>query len=232
METLTFSGFRADGLAVLAGLEIDNTKEYFEAHREAFRSGVIEPAKDLVTDLGARLRSSVAPGLVAEPRVNGSLFRINRDIRFSADKSPYKTQQAMYLWEGADKKTSPGFYLAVSGHEVGLGVGFIGIADLDRWRAAIADDVTGEAFVAALDAADAALGGVTTNDPDLKRVPRPYPADHPRGRWLRHKGFHAAVTEPLPDEVTSPAFVEWCGRRLEAFGPLHRWLVDHAATTA
>lgn len=56
----------------------------------------MEPAKALVVDLGERLRRTVAPELVADPRVNGSLFRINRDIRFSADKSPYKTHQAIF----------------------------------------------------------------------------------------------------------------------------------------
>jgi uncharacterized protein (TIGR02453 family) len=228
MQTITFEGFGADGLAVLAGLEEQNSKEYFDANRDAFRAGVVEPAKALVVELGDHLRSTIAPGIVAEPRINGAVFRINRDIRFSADKSPYKTHQAIFLWEGADKKTSPGFYLSVSGREVGLGAGFMGIADLDRWRAALADDATGSAFVDALARAGGQLPGMTTNDPDLKRVPRPYAAAHPRGRWLRHKGFHASITEPLPDAVTSPAFVDWCAQRLEAFGPVHRWLVDHA----
>lgn len=228
-DTTMFDGFDAKGLAVLADLEHTNTKEFFDAHRDRFREGVVEPAKALVVDLGERLRRTVAPELVAEPRVNGSLFRINRDIRFSADKSPYKTHQAIFLWEGDDKKTSPGFYLSVSGHEVGVGVGYMGIGDLDRWRSAIADDETGEAFIAALGHATSTLPDVTTNEPDLKRVPRPYPADHPRARWLRHKGFHASLREPLPDSVTEPAFVDWCATRCEAFGPLHRWLVDHVS---
>lgn len=118
-----FEGFDAKGLAVLADLEHTNTKDFFDAHRDAFRDGVVEPAKALVIDLGDRLRHAVAPELVVDPRINGSLFRVNRDIRFSADKAPYKTHQAMFLWEGADKKTSPGFYLSVSGHDVGVGVG-------------------------------------------------------------------------------------------------------------
>lgn len=230
-STTTFQGFRPEGLAVLAGLERDNSKDYFEAHRDEFRDGVLEPATALVTELGDRLRASAAPGLVVDPRVNGSLFRLHRDIRFSADKSPYKTHQAMYLWEGADKKTSPGFHLSVSADAVGVGVGYMAIPDLDRWRAAIADDTTGPAFVAALDEAHHTLGdGVSTNQPDLKRVPKPYAADHPRGRWLRHKGFHASVTEPLPDEATRPAFVDWCTHRCEAFGAVHRWLVDNVSS--
>lgn len=133
----------------------------------------------------------------------------------------------MFLWEGADKKTSPGFYLSVSGHDVGVGVGYMTIPDLDRWRAAIADDDSGVGFTSVLDEVTAALPEATTNEPDLKRVPKPYQAGHPRGRWLRHKRFHASVTEPLPDEITSAAFLDWCAERCAAFGPLHRWLVDN-----
>jgi uncharacterized protein (TIGR02453 family) len=224
---MTFEGFTPAGLAVLAGLEDDNSKAFFEAHRDDYRDGVLEPAKALVIEAGERLRATVAPHLTAEPRVNGSIFRINRDIRFSADKSPYKTQQAVFLWEGSDKKGAPGFYVSVSGHEVAVGAGLMGIGDLDRWRAALDDEAVGTEFEKAVDAALAALPGASTNEPDLKRVPAPYPADHPRGRWLRHKQLRVSQTEPLPDEVTRPAFLDWCVDRWTAVAPVHRWLVDH-----
>ena len=222
-----FMGFGPDGLAVLSGLRSNNTREFFEANRAAFERDVLEPAKLLVDDLGERLRATVAPNLVADPRVDRSIFRLHRDVRFSADKAPYKTRQAMFLWEGADKKTSPGFYLSVSGDEVGFGIGFMNIADVDRWREAVADDVTGPAFVSALRKAEAEQGAVVDLEPALKRVPKPYPADHPRERWLRHKGFRAATSVDLPPEATTPAFVEWCATRFASFAPLHRWLVDN-----
>jgi uncharacterized protein (TIGR02453 family) len=222
-----FMGFGTDGLAVLSGLRSNNTREFFEANRAVFERDVLEPAKLLVDDLGQRLRATVAPNLVADPRVDRSLFRLHRDVRFSADKSPYKTQQAMFLWEGADKKVSPGFYLAVSGDEVGLGVGLMHIADLDRWRAAIADDVTGQAFTSALRRAETERNAMVDLEPALKRVPKPYPPDHPRERWLRHKGFRAANNVDLPPEATTPAFVDWCTTRFASFAPLHRWLVDN-----
>jgi uncharacterized protein (TIGR02453 family) len=222
-----FGGFGADGLAVLSGLRSTNTREFFEANRGAFEEGVLEPAKALVVDLGERLRATVAPDLIADPRVDRSIFRLHRDVRFSPDKSPYKTQQAMFMWEGADKRSAPGFYVAVSADEVGLGVGLISIADLGRWRATIADEETGSAFVSALRTAEADLDALVDIEPALKRVPKPYPQDHPRGRWLRHKAFRAAINEDLPPEATTPAFVDWCEKRFASFAPLHRWLVDH-----
>jgi uncharacterized protein (TIGR02453 family) len=232
MSTTTetrFMGFGTDGLAVLSGLRSNNTREYFEANRTAFEREVLEPAKLLVDDLGQRLRATMAPNLVADARVDRSIFRLHRDVRFSADKSPYKTQQAMFLWEGAGKKTSPGLYLAVYGDEVGLGVGLINITDLERWRAAIADEATGSAFISALAKAETEQGAMVDLEPALKRVPKPYPADHPRERWLRHKGFRSAISVDLPPEATTPAFVDWCATRFASFAPLHRWLVDNLA---
>jgi uncharacterized protein (TIGR02453 family) len=222
-----FTGFGTDGLAVLSGLRSNNTRAFFEANRTAFERDVLEPAKLLVDDLGQRLRATVAPALVADARVDRSIFRLHRDVRFSADKSPYKTWQAMFLWEGDDKRTSPGFYLAVASDEVGLGVGLINIPDLDRWRAAIADDVTGPAFISALRTAEDEQGAVVDLEPALKRVPKPYAPDHPRERWLRHKGFRAAINEDLPPDAMTAAFVDWCVTRFAAFAPLHRWLVDN-----
>jgi uncharacterized protein (TIGR02453 family) len=223
-----FTGFSAEGLAVLAGLRTDNTREFFEANRAAFELGVLEPAKSLVIDLGERLRT-VAPDLTADPRVDRSIFRLHRDVRFSPDKAPYKTQQAMFWWEGASKQTASGFYLSVSGDAVGLGVGLMRIADLNRWRAAIADNVTGSAFEDALTAVEVELGAATDLTPALKRVPRPYPQEHPRERWLRHKGFRVAIDVDLPPEAATPEFVDWCATRFMSFAPLHRWLVDNVA---
>jgi uncharacterized protein (TIGR02453 family) len=222
-----FAGFGADGLAVLSGLRSNNTREFFEANRATFEEGVLEPTKALVVDLGERLRATVAPDLVADPRVDRSVFRLYRDVRFSPDKSPYKTHQAIFMWEGPDKRSAPGFYVSVSGDEVGLGVGLMNISDIGRWRAAIADDATGSAFVSALRAAGNDLGALVDIEPALKRVPKPYPQDHPRERWLRHKAFRAAINEDLPPEATTPAFVDWCEKRFASFAPLHRWLVEH-----
>lgn len=222
-----FAGFAADGLAVLSELRSNNTREFFEANRARYEQGVLKPAKSLVVDLGERLQATIAPDLVVDPRVDRSIFRLHRDVRFSPDKSPYKTQQAMFWWEGTHKKTASGFYLAVSGDEVGLGVGLMSIADLDRWRAAIADDVTGSAFVDALKAAEADVNAIVDPDPVLKRVPQPYRQDHPRGRWLRQKAFRAAINDDLPPEATTPAFVDWCAIRFTSFAALHRWLVDN-----
>jgi uncharacterized protein (TIGR02453 family) len=92
-----FAGFPPEGLAFLEGLGRDNTKAYFDAHRATYESALLEPAKAFVVALGEELRARVSPGIRAEPRVNGSILRINRDTRFSADKTPYKDHLDLWL---------------------------------------------------------------------------------------------------------------------------------------
>lgn len=109
------------------------------------------------------------------------------------------------------------------------GIGFasgIMLADLDLWRGKIADDKTGKAFAAAL----AKLVKSTNADvvgEELKKVPKPYDEDHPRGDLLRHKGFQVRFLEKTPSSISSPSFVEWCGDRLVKMADVHRWLVEN-----
>ena len=222
-----FKGFSKDGLAFLKQLARNNNKAFFEAYKPAYVEGIVEPGKAFVVELASALQASVSEDLVAEPRVNGSLFRIHRDVRFSKDKTPYKTHQAMFIWEGESKKTSSGFYMQIDADEVMLGVGGMGLPNLDRWRAALDDHASGAAFDRAIAQAEKKLGTLSYPEPGLKRVPKPYAADHPRGDWLRMKGFHAGARMKAPASITSAKFVDWCARRFAHFGPLHTWLVEN-----
>src|ERR687885_910468 len=88
--TTTFAGFPSEGLALLAGLAENNTREYFDAHRDVYESALLAPAKAFVVALGEELHARVSPGLRAEPRVNGSILRINRDTRFTSVRPPVR----------------------------------------------------------------------------------------------------------------------------------------------
>ena len=108
---MSFTGFPPETFAFLAGLEKNNSKEWFEAHRGDYEAYHVGPAKLFVAAIGPRLKA-ISKTVNAEPRVNGSIFRINRDVRFSKDKRPYKTTLDLWFWEG-DKRgwDSPGFFL-------------------------------------------------------------------------------------------------------------------------
>ncbi|MEM6991152.1 MAG: DUF2461 family protein, partial [Myxococcota bacterium] len=90
-----FDGFPKQTLTFLKGLGANNDKAWFTAHRADYDNYFMEPAKHFVVALGERLAKS-SPGIHAEPKVNGSIFRINRDVRFSKDKRPYKDH--LDLW--------------------------------------------------------------------------------------------------------------------------------------
>ena len=91
--------FPQETVAFLTDLRAHNEKAWFEANRARYDSGFIEPAKAFVEAIGPELNDLV-PRIHAEPSVGGSIFRINRDIRFSSDKRPYKDHLDFWFWEG------------------------------------------------------------------------------------------------------------------------------------
>jgi uncharacterized protein (TIGR02453 family) len=222
----TFAGFPQEGLDLLAGLAADNTRAYFDAHRATYESALLQPAKDFVVALGEKLRARVSPGIRAEPRVNGSILRINRDTRFSADKRPYKEHLDMWFWEGdAPSRERPGLFVRLRPATVVLGAGIHRFepAALAAYRAAVDNNRTGEALEIAIE--DAMMRrGVTVGGLAYRRVPREYDRDHPRAELLRHGALYVSGEWKLPRVVSGPKFVGWVAERLEEMAPVERWL--------
>ena len=99
--------------AFLSRLKKNNTKEWFQDHKPEFESDVLDPARDFVLRYGSMLKD-IVPELVVEPRINGSIFKLHRDTRFSTNKQPYKTNLGMYFWDHRlSKMDSPGFYVHI-----------------------------------------------------------------------------------------------------------------------
>ena len=217
-----FTGFPQEGLDFLADLA-ERDKPWFDANRAVYDTQVVAPTKSFVVAIGDRLAEEVAPDIVAIPKANGSIAPINNDLRFSPDKSPYKDHLLLRFWEGADKKTAPTLMVRISPGGIGFATGCV-FSSLDHWRELIDDDTTGASLGTALDqladGRDLDLAGE-----GYKRVPKPYPADHPRAGLLRHKALQARWQEPVPAETTTPAFVDWCMERLDACADVHHWLV-------
>jgi uncharacterized protein (TIGR02453 family) len=221
-----FAGFPREGLEFLEGLAADNSREYFDIHRDTYQSALLQPAKEFVVALGEELRARVSPGIRAEPRINGSILRINRDTRFSADKRPYKEHVYFWFWEGdAPSRERPGLFVRLRPATVTLGAGMHQFEPpaLAAYRAAVADEATGRALEQAIMDATG-LRGVTVGGLRYKRVPRDFDADHPRGTLLRHSALYVSGDWKLPRSVSSPAFVGWTAERLERIAPVERWL--------
>lgn len=219
---MAFDGYSDDSIGFLAALP-SRDPDWFKANKKDYERLIVAPTKALVVELGEQLREHV-PDIAAEPKTNGSIAPINNDLRFSPDKSPYKDNLMLRLWEGSPKKTAPTLFVRIAPDGVGFASGVIP-ADLDRWRAAVAGDSgveLADGIAATVKATKAEVVGQ-----ELKRVPAPYDADHPRGDLLRHKMLQVRWLKPVPKAVTKPTFAGWCADQLEAALPVHRWLVDN-----
>ena len=161
-----------------------------------------------------------------EPRINGSISRINRDVRFSRDKRPYKDHLDIWFWHGEKKGWDrPGFYLRITPATVYLGSGMHGLEGkmLDDFRAAVVADGSGKALVDTAAQVKAAgpyeIGGATR-----KSVPRGFEKDHARAGFLLHEGLYAgldlAAAECRQTRFcrcrASPFFSDLAGRALAA----------------
>jgi uncharacterized protein (TIGR02453 family) len=225
-----FTGFPPGGIAFLAGLAVDNTRSYFDAHRHTYEHDLAVPIRLLVTDVAERLRATIAPALQADPTVGKSLFRINRDLRFSKDKTPYHPWIDAVWWEGlVDARQAPAFIFRLAADHIVLGAGIMGLrgSQLERYRRAVADPRTGQALRSILDQLRAAGPDIEITEPDRKRVPAPYPPDHPRGDLLRRDSLHASRRLAHPSNIDTSRFSRWTADHLSTFRPLHQWLVNH-----
>ncbi len=174
---MAFTGWSARALEFYEGLQADNSKTYWTEHKAVYDRDVYPPMIALLADL-------------AEEFGAGKVFRPYRDVRFSADKSPYKTAIGATLERGG--------YIQLSSEGLAAGCGYYRMAadQLDRYRRAVADDASGAALQRVI--ADLAGAGTSALGVDsLRTAPRGYPRDHPRAELLRHKGLIAWQQWPV-----------------------------------
>jgi uncharacterized protein (TIGR02453 family) len=216
--------FSKETVRFLAGLQAHNEKEWFEAHRADYDEHFVAPAKAFVEAVAPKL-AKIDPEIHAEPRVNGSIMRINRDVRFSKDKSPYKDHLDLWFWSGEEKGwESSGFFFRLTSKELMLGAGMHGFMPpvLERYRQAVLDDKKGKALVAAV--AKVRKGGYEVGGQTYKKPPRGVAADHPRADLLKHGGLYAGWTVKHPRELGGPGLVSLAAKHYAAMAPLHHWL--------
>jgi uncharacterized protein (TIGR02453 family) len=208
----TFQGITAGAFEFYEELQNNNNREWWQEHRDRYQSLVKEPLASLLADL--------------EPRFGpGKLFRPNRDIRFSEDKSPYKTAQGAV----ASVQEGVGYYLQISADGLLVGGGYHSHtpAQLDRYRNSVDASGTGEALRQIVEAVAAA--GFAVEGEKLKTVPRGYAREHPRAELLKHKSLSASVTLGRPDWLATPAAAQDIAGLWEDLRPLVDWVSRHAA---
>lgn len=213
-----FLGF-PDAQAFLKDLAANNDRAWFNANKARYERAFKQPGEAFAGELRPRLEKLAG---VALP---GKVFRIHRDVRFSKDKSPYNTHLHIgfqHQRAGAEPRRRGGFYVGIDTTAATLGVGAFdfGPADLDKYRKAVADDHEGgelEQILARL--------GARRHDADLKRVPPPYPADHPRAELLKRKGLNAWL-DLDPVGAASPDFADEVMAHFERLDAVNVWLTE------
>ncbi len=221
--------FTPASLAFLRGLARHNNKPWFEAHRESYESDVRDPMRALIEEMDVRL-ARLAPEITGDPK--RSMFRINRDIRFSKDKSPYKTHAACWFrHQGASHKVggeaeegSAGLYFHLQPGKsfVGAGIWMPPRPALNKIRDAIAEDPRGFVLVVDDPRPKRRFGGLD-DESMLKRMPRGFAEDHPAGRWLRYQSF--TIGRELGDQqVLGPKLPKLLEADFALMMPLVRWL--------
>lgn len=219
-----FDGFPRNTLTFLRGLSRNNDKTWFDAHRADYARYYLEPAKSFVAAAGEALRR-LQPGLTAEPRVNGSIFRINRDMRFTSDKRPYKDYLDIWFWEGERQTAVSGFYFRLTPKSLGLGAGAhrFDRDRLGRYRDAVVDATAGPGLKRAVGAVQKT--GWHVEGEHFKRTPSGYEATGEAERLLRFNALWTGQDEGIPDVLYGPELVDYCRERWRRSLPLHRWLV-------
>jgi uncharacterized protein (TIGR02453 family) len=228
-ERAGFSGFRPAAFDFLKNLARNNRKVWFEANRDVYEREVRDPMRGLVEALDARL-ASIAPEIVGDPR--RSMFRIHRDVRFSADKSPYKTNAGAWLYHrDAGRKVGTvgegggaGFYfhLDTAACFMAGGIWMPARPALVRIREAIAGQPMALTRLTKAPGFRRRFDGLST-EAKLQRVPRGFAPDHPAAEWLKLQSFTASVAIER-GVVTSPRLVDRLCRDFELLAPLVRWL--------
>jgi uncharacterized protein (TIGR02453 family) len=200
---MTFTGWPEEALDFYDGLAADNSKTYWTAHKAMYEELVLGPMTELVDELGPEFGDT-------------KIFRPYRNLRFSKDKTPYKTHIAATVGNG---------YVQLSAHGLAAGAGMYVMApdQLDRYRRAVASDLAGpelEQVIAMIEKTGIGVSGRDT----LKSAPRGYPADHPRIGLLRHKGLIAWQEWPAGAWLETTEAKDRVATFLRTTQPMSDWL--------
>lgn len=199
-------------------LKENNQRGWFKTNKRRYEINVREPLLRFIADFGVIL-AAISPHYLADPRpVGGSLFRIYRDVRFSKDKSPYKTSAGVHFRHARGRDVhAPGFYLHLEPGNVfaGAGIWHPDTRTLGKIREAIVDDpvlweevVSGAKFKATF----------SLEGDSLKRAPQGYDPEHPLIEDLKRKDFIASITF-TEDEACSPEFIDRFARVCRTASP-------------
>jgi uncharacterized protein (TIGR02453 family) len=213
----SFDGFAPKVRRWFEGLEADNSREYFAAHRDVFQTSIQEQMEALLTELSQTFGGQV------------KLFRQHRDIRFSRDKSPYKTNTYGVIY--GSELARQGLYASISARGLVAGSGYFRMArdQLERYRDAVADDAHGPELATLM--AQAQGAGLELWGESLATAPRGYPKDHERIELLRRKSVTLSRTLSFGRGIGREDALQFVAATWRAAGPVTGWLDREVGAT-
>jgi len=207
---MAFEGFPAEAFSFYERLEADNTRDFWNANKHEYQQYVREP----MIALADELEDEFGPATV---------FRPNRDIRFSPDKSPYKTYQGMFV----ERLPGTGFYAQVSADGILVSGGFHSHSpdQVERYRLAVDAATTGMALAAIV----ARLGeqGLSVSGDQLKTRPRGVQPDHPRLELLRYRSLTASRDRPPGPDLDGRSVLDLIRLDWQRLIPLCDWIAEY-----
>ncbi|MDY7036312.1 MAG: DUF2461 domain-containing protein [Thermodesulfobacteriota bacterium] len=220
----SFQGFPRETPEFFEKLKQNNSKVWFQENRNEYDEFVKRPSEQFVIEMGEMLKH-LAPRINAIPKVNQSLFRINRDTRFSHDKSPYKTNLGIWFWEGTRKRMEcPGFYFHLGDGKLMLGTGIHIFSKglLKLYRDAVSDKKNALPLEKVVN--EVSEKGYMVVGKHYKRFPRGYDASHGQAEFLLYNGLTAMIEEDIPKEFYSLSIIEYAFSHFKNMYPIHDWL--------
>ena len=210
LSGMAFEGFGTEAFSFYERLEADNSRSFWNEHKGEYQRYVREP----MLAMADALEEEFGPA---------QLFRPHRDTRFSADKSPYKTHQGMFV----PRVPGTGFYVQVSADGMHASGGFHshGPDQVERYRQAVDADGPGHALAGIVDTL--AKAGLAIGGDQLKSRPRGVAADHPRLELLRYRSIFGSRDWPAGPELSGPAALDLVRQTWRELIPLCDWLGQH-----
>jgi len=221
-----FNGFPKQSISFLQEIEANNNKPWFEANKSRFEKLIKEPSKAFVVEMGEHIQALV-PAINAEPKVNGSLFRIYRDVRFSKDKTPIKTRIGLIFWQGRKKRLkSSSFYMHFNKKElfIATGIRWFDRPTLIAFREMIKDDEKRRELFDILDVLQ--TKGYDIVNPHYKRFPKGFNKEMEHAQLALLDALFASLTVDVNEYLFSEKLIGICYKVYEDMLDLHEWVYD------
>lgn len=212
-------------IAFLDELSRNNDRNWFKTHRDDYEEKFLRPAQAFVGRIGQELLD-VSPAFKAVPRIDGSIFRLHRDVRFSKNKDPYKTHLGLLFWEGPGKKMeSSGLYFHVDSKKYFIALGMYQFTreQLKRYRDLVAEEKNAKTLDALMN--DISSKGYLFGGKTYKQVPRGFDKEYRFAHLLLQNGIYAYRESDI-SELRNRDVVDHTLSIFRDLLPLHFWLIE------